>query len=54
MSEDLISYFLKSIKVITSIQKSAVRRLFISEVRRGHVTFNLVNLKNASVQTTVR
>ena len=44
---------MKSIRVITSIQKSAVRRFF-SEIGRSRVVFDLVNLKNASVPTTVR
>ena len=50
----LASYFVKSIRVITYLQKSAVLRQVISEVGRGHVVFNLVNLKNAPAPTTVR
>ena len=42
-----VLHLVNSIRVITSIQKSAVWKQFISEVGRSHVVFNLVNLKNA-------
>ena len=49
ISRGLTSYFVKSIRVITSIQKSAVWRQPISEGGRSHVAFNLVNLNDGQI-----
>ena len=54
ISGGLTSYFVKSIRVITSLQKSAIRRQLISEIGSSHFVFDLVNLKIAPAPTTVR
>ena len=53
ISGGIASYFIKRIRVIISIQKSAVRRQFIAQFI-AHVVFDLVNLKNAPAPTTIR